>query len=74
VIEEGTEPDQRFDGTGCASAVFVEHLSLGIAIAAEQRADQQAVMLIEFLQGEIGGSLQFHESLLTATTEQGSVH
>ena len=70
VIEKSTEFDERLDCRRRSGAMLVEHLSLCRGVATEQRTDQQTVMLIEFLQRQVGGPVQFNQSLLTATAEQ----
>lgn len=66
MIEKGAELDERFDGGRSPGAMLIEHLALCRGVATEQRTDQQAVMLIEFLQCQVGGAMQFNQSLLAA--------
>lgn len=54
--------------------MLIEHRALGGVVATTQRADQQAVMLIQFLHGEVGCAMQLDEPLLAAAAEQRSVH
>src|SRR5262249_52014876 len=73
VVEECTESEERLDGRCGARAVFIEHRALGGAVAAEQRPDQQAVMLIELLRGGIRRAMKLDEPLLAAAAEERAV-
>lgn len=70
MIEKGPELDERLHRRCRSRPVLIEHLPLGRRVASKQRSDKQAVMLIEFLQGEVGRAVQFDQSLLAATAEQ----
>jgi hypothetical protein len=74
VIEKSAELDERFDGRAGTGTMLIEHHPLRGPIAAAQRSDQETVMLAEFLQGSSGCAMEFYESLLTAATQQGSIH
>lgn len=74
MIQERAEFHERLDGKPGTQAMLVEHRSLGRAVAATQRTDQQAVMLIEFLQCRVCRTVKFYQSLLTSATQQGSTH
>ena len=70
MIKERPKLDERLHRSSCSRPMLIEHLPLRRGVASQQRADQQAVMLIEFLQCEVGGAVQFDQSLLAATAEQ----
>ena len=70
MIQKRPQLDQRLHRRCRSRSVLIEHLPLRRRVAPEQSADQQAVMLIQFLQCEVGRSMQFDQSLLAATAEQ----
>lgn len=74
MIEKGPELEQRFHRRRRDRAMLIEHHALGRIVTTEQRADQQAVVLIQLLQGAVRGTMQLDESLLTAAAEEGSIH
>lgn len=74
MIEKSPQLEQRLHRRIGNDAVFIQHHALGRIVTTEQRADQQAVMLIQFLHRYVRCTVQFDESLLTAAAEEGSIH
>lgn len=74
MVEKGSELEQRLHRRRRDRAMLIEHHALGRIVTTEQRADQQAVMLVQLLHGGIRGTMQLDESLLTAAAEKGSIH
>ena len=70
VVQEGAELQQRLDRGRGDLPMLIEHHALGRVVATQQRPDQQAVMLIELLQGLVRSPMQFDESLLAAAAEK----
>lgn len=70
MIQKRSQLQQRLDGSRRDRAMLVEHHPLGGIVTAQQRADQQTVMLIQLLHGEVCRTMQLDETLLAAAAEQ----
>lgn len=54
--------------------MLIQHHSLRSLVAAEQCTDQQTMVLVQLLHGEVRRAMELDEPLLTSAAEQGSGH
>lgn len=70
VIQKRSQFQQSLDRGRRDRAMLVQHHALSGIVTAQQRADQQTVVLIQLLHGGVRRAMQLDETLLTAAAEQ----